>query len=255
MTLVSIALLIAGCGGDSDADSGSDEGGGALVLKAGTPPSESDCAFDDAGSVGGAGGDGSIRAPDPGTYRYSTSGTETVPGGEGAKPLPRETETLVTPAREKEGLTCFGSERTLSERTRIPEVYVLRGEDVYITALGFDTPNLVESFNPRPAVLALSGSQSSWTGGFKGTTSGSYRVEIIGRRTLTIGGTKVKAVGLESTATYQGEATGTRRTVTWLAIDRSLVLQEEGTSTIEVGGGSERLEYRTRLLSMKPEAG
>ena len=252
MTIVAIPLLTAGCGGDSDAKSEPD----ALVLKAGSPPSVRDCAFEDADSIGRAApGSGRIAAPAPGVYLYSTSGTETVPGGERPEPLPHQTESLVTPSRRANDLTCFGSERRLSDRTRIPEVYVLRGEDVYITALGFDTPNLVQAFNPRPAVLALSGSTSSWNGTFTGSTSGSYRVEIVGRRTFRIGGKSVKAVGLQSDATYTGEATGTRRTETWLAVDQSLVIEEQGTSTVKVGGGTERLKYRVKLLSLTPGAG
>ena len=254
MALLSICALTAGCGG-SDDDAPAAEAG-ALVLEAGSPPSERDCGFEDAASVEPAApGSERVEAPEPGVYRYATTGTETVPGEAGARRLPRESEALVTPSRTLKGVTCFGSQRTFSDRTRIPEVYVLRGEDVYITALGFDTPNLVESFNPRPAVLAVSGTETVWSGSFKGSTSGDYRVEIIGRRNLRIGGKSVRAVGLRSDANYQGEAEGSRRTTTWLAADRSMVLQEEGESVLVVGGGEQRLRYRTKLVSLTPEAG
>jgi hypothetical protein len=250
MTLFTISLIAAGCGGDSE--SKSDEPA-ALVLKAGSPPSERDCGFDTADAIEPAPpGSDRIAAPDPGIYLYATTGTQTTPGESGREQLPHQTESLVTPARKTKDLVCFGSERSLSARTKIPEVYVLRGEDVYITALGFDTPNLVESFNPRPAVLALGSTTSSWTGSFKGSTSGTYRVEIVGRRSFKVGGETVKAVGLQSDATYTGEASGSRRTMTWLAIDRSLVIQESGQSRIKVGGGDERLDYETELLSLTP---
>jgi hypothetical protein len=248
MTLLSICLIAAGCGGDSEDKSAEPA---ALALKAGSPPSERDCGFDTADAIEPApAGSDRIAAPEPGIYLYATTGTETTPSGR--EQLPHETQSLVTPARKTKDLTCFGSERSLSARTKLPEVYVLRGEDVYITALGFDTPNLVESFSPRPAVLALGSTTSSWTGTFKGSTSGNYRVEITGRRSFKIGGETVKAVGLQSDATYTGNAEGTRRTMTWLAIDRSIVLQESGESRITVGGGDERLEYETKLLSLTP---
>lgn len=251
MTLVLTALVAGGCGGGDD---GSSEGAEALSVEAGSPPAVADCAFENPESLGSApAGAGRVSAPTAGTYRYATSGTETVPGEPRPKALPKETETVVTPTRRVRELTCFGSERRISERTRLPEAYVLRGEDVYITALGFDTPNLVRGIAPRPAVLALSGTQSSWSGQFAGRTSGTYSVEIIGRRTFKIGGRKVKAVGLSSEATYEGDATGSRRGETWLAQDGSLVIAESGESSIQVAGGTEKLRYERRLVSLDPE--
>ena len=150
------------------------------------------------------------------------------------------------------GLTCFGVEHRHSPTTRTADVYVLRGEDIYIVAVGFTTPGYVQTVLPRPAILALSGTSTRWSGSFSGRTSGTYRVEIPGRRTMRVGGRSVKVVQLTSSATFRGELTGSQTTSTWLAADRSLIVEETGTSSLRFGGDEERLTYRNRLVSLTP---
>lgn len=248
MTLAATALAATGCGGGSDDKPAPQQG---LRLSAASAPSVADCAFEDAKSLDrpASGGD-PIEAPAPGTYSYETRGTEAVPG-ESRRPLPATTKVSVTPSRRSGGLSCVGFVRRWSDRTTTSEVYVLRGEDVYVTAIGLDTPNQVESVAPRPAILALSGSGTAWKGAFAGDTTGSYEMEIIGRRTVRVGGESVRAVGIETRARYSGDAAGSRRTTSWLALDRALVLSEEGDSSLRVGGGDEKLSYTTKLTSLE----
>jgi hypothetical protein len=192
-----------------------------------------------------------VKAPRPGVYRYTTAGSESAPSGRRA--LPAATTALVTPARSAPGLRCFGIRHRLSHRTDTASIYVLRGADSYVVGLGVSTPNLVQRVRPRPAILGLSDTETGWTGAFTGATRGSYDVELLGRRQMTVGGQPVTAVGVLSRARYRGEVTGTQRTRTWLSTDRSLVLAEQARSVLRLGGAEERLEYRTRLLSLHPQ--
>lgn len=250
MAIAFITVLAAACGGGSDKDDSKPPEG--LRLTAGTPPSVEDCGFEDAESLqaDGSGGE-TLAAPSPGTYTYRSRGAETVPG-EGPRDLPSSTRLTVTPPRRDGNLSCVGFIRRWSDRTTTYDVYVLRGEDVYVTALGLDTPNSVESARPRPAILALSGSGTTWKGGFGGDTEGSYNMEILRRGTLSIAGERVRAVQVSSTATYRGGTTGRRRTTAWLGVDRPLILSEDGEQTLQVGGGEEQLRYSTTLTALRP---
>jgi hypothetical protein len=249
MTAAVITMLAAGCGGGSDDDPDAPSG---LRLSAGSAPSVEDCGFEDAKSLQGDGSGGATpTAPSAGSYTYRSRGAETVPG-EGVRNLPATVRLTVTPPRRSGKLTCVGFIREWSDRTTTYDVYVLRGEDVYVTAIGLDTPNSVQSARPRPAILALSGAGTTWKGSFGGDTRGSYEMEILRRGTLSIRGERVRAVQVSSSATYSGGTTGTRRATTWLGVDRPLILREDGDSSVRVGGGDERLRYTTTLNSLRP---
>jgi hypothetical protein len=247
VALPMVGVVAVGCGGGSKKD---DPAPARLDLTPGAPPSAAQCGFD---SIGDAArdGSGSTTPPKAGAYSYSTTGRETTEDG-GTAPLAQTTTAIVTPTRRTGGLTCFGSERRLSTRTELADVYLLRGEDIYLVGLGVATPNLVETIAPRPAILALSGSQSSWTGAFRGNTAGTYKVELLGRRTFRVGGKSVKTVGLDSRATFTGETTGSQKRTTWIATDQALIVQETGRFELKLGGSVERLAYSSRLESLEP---
>jgi hypothetical protein len=242
MAAIAIGVL-GGCGGgDSTADDA--PATQRIELSAAAAPSQELCGFGELRGPEAKGAPGN-DPPAAGVYAYATAG----------KGLPQRTESTVTPSTKQGGITCFGSDHRYTKTTRTADVYLLRGEDIYIVADGFDTPHFVQSVKPRPAILALSGTQQEWRGTFAGATSGTYSVEIVGRRTFTIGGKRVKAVGLSSRATFRGETTGTQRRTTWLATGRALVVRETGSSVLHFGGDVERLSYSDRLLSLEPKAG
>ena len=253
LSSLSLVGVATGCGGGGS--SSKQPATNALVLNPGSAPTASQCGFDQLrGSATSA--RGKTLPPAPGAYGYTTQGSESVPGQTGRlRPLPRTSDSLVTPVRRSGGLTCFGMEHRHSPSTRTANVYVLRGEDIYIVAVGFTTPSYVQTVLPRPAILALSGTSTRWSGSFSGRTSGTYQVEIAGRRTIRVGGRSVKVVQLASSATFTGELTGSQKTSTLLATDRSLIVQETGTSNLRFGGDEERLNYRDRLVSLTPGGG
>jgi hypothetical protein len=248
----SLAACAAGCGGSGSSGGGATASNG-IELKAGAPPSASTCGFDRLGSSARS-ARGSQAAPAPGTYSYTSRGTDSVPGTGGRpRALPKSAETLITPARRSGGLTCFGSEQRYSPSTHTSNVYIVRGGDIYIVGVGFNTSSYVQKVLPQPAILAVSATSTSWTGAFRGPTSGSYRVEILRRGSMKVGGKSVSAVELSSKATFTGELTGTQDRTTWLARDRSLVLEESGHSNLRFGGDEEKLAYTIKLRSLQPK--
>jgi len=243
------AALLAGCGA-SGRGSPKAPATNRLVLQAGAAPSSGECGFGELrGPQRGAGG--ATTAPSAGTYTYDLSGTETVPGT-GQRRLPATSTSLVTPTARSQGVSCFGVHSRYSDRFSTSRVYLIRGDDVYIAASGFDTPNFVATILPRPAILAVAGAGTRWSGAFGGRTSGTYSVEILGRRAIAVGGQNVKAVELSSTARFRGEVDGTQKVDTWLAEGRSLVLREKSSSDLRFGGATERLSYRVSLRSLTP---
>jgi hypothetical protein len=249
-TACALPLAFSACG---DSGSAGAPKSNRLALSASKAPTAAQCGFAGRGSPGRVAA--SSRAPAPGSYSYATTARETVPGQGGTRPLPARSDSVITPTRLRGNLVCFGALRRYSSPTRTADVYLRRGDDIYLVALGFDTPSFVLTVLPRPAILALSGSSTTWSGGFTGRTRGSYRVEIVGRRTFKIGNKLVKAVGVRSSAAFRGEADGTQRGVTWLAIARPLVVAESGRSVLRFGGDEERLSFSSRLLSLTPGAG
>lgn len=245
-----LVIFTAGCGGDGgDAPAAESN---RLTLTAGDPPSVEQCGFSELGSDESGSPAKTLPPPEPGTYKYETTGTESVPN-EGTTKLGPVDEIVVTPDRTEGNLACFGFDRRYSPQTSISNVYIQRGEDTYITGVGLATSNYVTTIEPRPAILASAGSGTRWEGKFSGETSGGYEVEIIARKEISVGGESVEAVGLESRATYNGETEGSQIAETWLAVDRPLILADKGKLTIRVGSATNRIEYDSRLTSMTPE--
>jgi hypothetical protein len=249
-----VLLAAPGCGGGEAA---SDEVEGPartqqLTFEAGAAPADDRCGFEDLDSADAAAPRKTLNPPRPGTYSYETEGTVALPDEARAR-LPDRTETVITPATTEGEVSCHGTEQRFSPRATLSNVVIQRGEDVYLTAIGFASSNYVTTVEPRPAVLASAASGTRWDGTFDGPTSGSYEVEVIGRKTFDVGGDQVEAVGLDSRATYHGDTEGSQARKTWLSVDRPLILSESGEFALEVGGGEDRLEYETTLTSLEPE--
>lgn len=250
--LAALSLVASGCGSSSSKPAQGPPASNGLALAQGSPPTEADCGFDQLGSSARS-ATGSEQPPAAGVYSYETRGSDSIPGT-GGKPreLPGVSTQLVTPPRRKGGLTCFASEQRLSPGTRIANVYVIRGGDIYIVAIGFNTANYVQRVLPRPAILALSGTSTKYSGRFGGDTSGRYRIEIVKRGKRKVGGKSVPAVLLSVHAAFTGEIEGTQNRNTWLATDKSLLLEESGESDLRFGGDVEKLGYTVKLRSLQP---
>lgn len=217
------------------------------------PPSAADCGFSSPLPTAAALGGGS-RVPAAGTYRYSVRGSEDLPDARPSE-LPATIETAITPTRRRGDLLCFGVDRPYSPRVGLANVYIRRGDDIYVTAIRLRTPNYVTTIKPRPAILAVPGAGERWRGTFRGATSGEYRTKLLGRRTLSVAGERVEAFGVQLRAQFSGASAGSQRTRTWLAMKRPLVLAEQGELTLRVGGATNRLRYGLRLRSRESDGG
>ena len=241
--------LTAGGGGDDDAPAAEST---RLTLTAGTAPTAEQCGRAELPAQDTAARAETLDPPGAGTYTYRTKGSETA-SNEGQSALDPINDLVVTPPLEDGDLTCFGFEREFSPTTAVTNVYIQRGEDTYISAIGVATANYATTIEPRPAILAVAGSGTRWSGEVTGATSGTYDVEIFDRRPVSVGGERVEAVGLASHATYHGETEGSQDARTWLATDRPLILSERAQLVIKVGSATNRIDYESELTSLDPE--
>ena len=256
LAVCAVAMIATGCGAAPGGTGAQSED---LPLSVEAPPTASACGFDDGVALREAAAlrSGPAAAtPLPGAYRYATHGVTSDPDAAGGvRALPGRTTAVVTPARTAAGLRCFGRRHRLAPYTDAANVYVVRGQDVYVVGVGIATPHLVERVTPRPAILGASDTETRWSGAFRGPTSGTYAVEVLGRRRIRVGDRVVSAVGVRSTAIYRGQVTGEQVSRSWVTPGRSLVVAESARSALRIGGAEERLRYRSRLLSLLPDPG
>ncbi|HEX8054438.1 MAG TPA: hypothetical protein VF517_15735 [Thermoleophilaceae bacterium] len=253
-----IALAVAGCGGD-------DGSGDAPVRNVDRPdpptrPSAEECA-----AVGRVAGGGESRAElvaPPGEYRFRTEGTQTLEGR--SQPLPHETRLIVTPARAAGALRCYRVQRLYSPRFGDTALAAVAGSSAYASEFVSQGGGQRAEFRLSPPI-PLDTNEPSGSGTFNGTleaqrgsvsfegpASGRYRSDFAGRRTITVAGRDVRAVGVRLTlAMAGGEVKATEESERWVSDDNVLV-EETVTQTRAIAGERFRMRYHAELKSLDP---
>lgn len=224
----------------------SDNEFGALKIARPTTPSASQC-----GAVAESGQGRPEKPPLPGTYDYRARGHRVLIGNDRRVfQLPHTIQVVVSPTRRVGRLVCFALQRRFGEDLADTGIFVIRGNDVYLRAVRFQSGSYINAFAPNPAILSLSGSELSWSGTFRGSAVGRYAAELIGRKTIRVGSRSVRAVGIRSRASYAGSLRGWDRSVQWFAPARHLIVAERSTQQRTLGLDRLRLSYSARLTSL-----
>jgi hypothetical protein len=245
LKLLTVAALCMGAAGCGASDSSGDPVAGGAIARP-TAPSAGDCAARELAS----GERSRPLAPAPGTYEYGLRGNETVVGEQReVYDLPRSMPMIVTPATKVSGLRCFRVQRRIRRTVVETSTFASRGEAVYLTKLELETDRSSETLVPRPPVLAISPDDVEWSGAFAGPTRGRYRGELLGRRTIRVGGRPVRAIGIALDSSFAGEVTGTQRSEQWFSVDRHLVLRGRHDERRRFGQDDLRMKYTTRLAA------
>ncbi len=158
----------------------------------------------------------------------------------------------VTKARDAGKLRCYRVRRTLSSDISETATLVVRGSRVYITQVQSTLGGQDTRFQPDPPVLAFDPSRLSWQGAFSGTTSGSYRAEVVGRRRFRIGARGVRTAGVRLTLVSAGQDTGTQSSLQWGDLHSNLVVHETVRQRRSFGVDELQLDYRARVRSLRP---
>lgn len=243
------AMVFAGCGASDSGDSNTS-------ITEPVKPSAEDCGLAIAPpSAKSEKKRSSGREPVPtaGIYRYSTTGSQVVPGaGLRVKDLPSYSELLVTPSRKVREVTCFRVQRRFAPDIANTSTYVVRGENVYLVGLLIQVLGESQEVRPNPPVLFASNSGSSWSGQFGGSTYGSYAFSALGKRTYQVGTKRVRAVGMSSSVSFQGEVRGTQAATAWISLDDNVVVAEKVKSRQDFGVSALHLHSRSHLISLQP---
>lgn len=244
---IAIAIVVAGCG-DSD-DTSTDARAPAVE-----PPSIPDARACDAQELATA-----VRpdrlVPASGTYRYQTKGTRTVSSSDGepdVKQLPAQTEVVITPAKSFGGLRCFRVQRKLTKTIADTATLVVRGSDLYLTEVLFETNGQRDIVRPRPPVHSLDPDETEWAGAFRGATSGSYRATSLGRRQMRVADRRARALGVQLQLSLAGDVEATEVSTRWLLPSRNLNLSERVLQKRDFGLDRITLRYSSTLESLNP---
>lgn len=246
------ALALAGCGGDDDGDDGQDGGGAASLLPPPRTPSAADCRA--------KGLETSERpdrlAPAAGTYTYDVDGrSESIGETRRTSRLPERATLVVTRPARIGRLLCFKVQRRFSPELADETTFVVRGGDVLVTALAFQSGGQVTQVQPRPAILSFDGGATEWSGSFAGATRGSYRASVGERREMRVGGDRVIAAPIESQVSFGGEVRGTDRSTRWGSERDNTLIEERVVQERTFGLDRLRLTYTARLRDSRPSGG
>lgn len=198
--------------------------------------------------------------PRPGTYVYAQEGFEELcrAGACDRQALPddQEIEAVVvseSPARTVVQTTARSGSRELRTTTSYGRPAAL------ITELAFHFDyrglRLSRSYRPAPAVAALRlpfAEGRRWAGRWTAETSGSYRVVVVGRATLTSGGSSVEAWHLHTLTAFRGELRGTADIDTWIDASDLGVVAMRGTMDIASAFGNYRSRFSSHLVERPP---
>lgn len=226
------AAVVPGCGGDDEGAPAERE----ATLERPKPPTAEDCAVKTLATSTKP----DDLVPRAGTYRYATTGTRRVLGGDGTSSrLPKTSQTIITPALKAGSLRCFRVQRRFGEQLGDTVTLVVRGGDLYITQLDSVAGGQLIELRPNPPIRSVPGEEVEWRGSFRGPTSGSYAGAVIDRRRIN----GEQAVGLKLQVVSSGEVEGSEKSTRWVSLDRNLVLSETVVQQREFG--LDRLELRS----------
>lgn len=238
-----MVLALSGCGGGNDKTSTR-----ALTLQQPERPTAAQC---DYGSASAA--KPTESPPRAGTYEFKTTGKKVLIGEKRRVfKLPTSSKAVITPARRVGNILCFTTQRKYESDLGDTATFLIRGSDIYLRKLRFQSGGYIKSLSPNPPLLSLSGTELDWSGVFRGRTSGQYAAEVVGRKRIKVGPRKVRAVGIKTRVSYGGDIKGWERSTRWIAVERNMVIAEDVVQERKFGLDRLRLSYRASLESLEP---
>lgn len=215
-----------------------------MTVKMPTSPTASDCAIPILQSQRAA----ADLDPPAGTYRFAVRGKRKLSGSQGySRKLPKEMRLIVLPAESFGQVKCFVAQRRYSDSLADTSTFAIRGDDVYLTRLLVQSGGQIADVLPRPPVQSIAGSGSVWSGQFRGPTSGSYRMELLGRKSMTLRGERVTAAGIQSEFVFNGDFTGRESSERWIATETNEIISERVHQERNFGVDVISLDYTARL--------
>lgn len=209
------------------------------------------------GGPGFTGGPGGSEAyPAAGDYVYAQEGFERFCQGPSCnkEPLPG-TATLSASYSERSASeavvvteTRSSEQQTLTTTTRYtPDKALITRVVIDFSYGGF---NFAQEYEPQPPVESLRlplSAQEGWSGRWKAQTSGDYRVKVLGRERVAVGGSTVDAYRLETATNFRGEFSGRAQITAWIDPETKMVVKTDGDIAVASRFGEYTSSFRTVL--------
>ena len=192
--------------------------------------------------------------PEEGVYSWSTEGWEEAAGIR--REFPRESQRIITASDGD----SYKQHHYFSEEREIWSEFVTSKKGMHMASqrnrakFGPVTNDSTITFSPAMLVgLAHPEVGKSWSGSWKGKTSGTYAARIFDRGTMTVGGESLEVWGYELRLQMKGELEGTVFARIMYAPEHALTVQENYKQDIQSERGRYRAEWSVTLKSTTPQ--
>ncbi|MDQ3951861.1 MAG: hypothetical protein M3279_02680 [Actinomycetota bacterium] len=251
-----------GDGGTASGKRGSDDGGrGTGGSSAGGGPGGGGGTRGSGGGGGNgfaAGPRGSAGYPAAGDYVYAQDGWERFCQGPSCnkEPLPETATTSASYSQRSADAAVVVTETRSSEKQKLTTTTRYTREKALITKVVIDFTysglDFAQSYEPQPPIEALLfplSAQDGWRGRWKARTSGDYRVRILGRDAVSIGGRSVSAYRLETVTNFRGDFSGRAQMSVWIDPETAMVLKTDSDVAVVSNFGEYTSSFETTLRS------
>ncbi len=192
--------------------------------------------------------------PEEGVYSWDTEGWEEAAGIR--RNFPEESQRIITASDGD----SWKEHHYFSEEREIWTDFVITRDGAHVAMqrnrakFGPVTNDSTVDFAP-PMLVGLAQPQvgRSWTGEWKGRTSGTYTGRVFDHSTMTIGGETVEVWGYETRMQMQGELNGTVIARVMYSPKYAMTVQEHYTQNIETDRGRYRAEWTMTVTSTTPQ--
>jgi hypothetical protein len=192
--------------------------------------------------------------PEEGVYSWSTEGWEEAAGIR--REFPRESQRIITASDGD----SYKQHHYFSEEREIWSVFVASEKGMHMASqrnrakFGPVTNDSTITFSP-PMLVGLADPEvgKTWSGSWKGKTSGTYSNRIFDHGTMTVGGESVEVWGYELRLQMRGELEGTVSARIMYSPEHALTVQEHYEQDIQSERGRYRAEWSMTLKSTTPQ--
>ena len=222
-----------------------------------TDGSEGSDGSDDLTEGSGEDDHSSAAYPAAGTYSYRQKGFEEFCQGASCErerlparqPVTIETENA-GPDQATVEIEIKSGSRTVRSTTRFDRAHALITK-VYVR-FAYSGFNFEETYTPEPPVDSLRfplTAGESWSGSWRDSTSGDYRVAVFDKETLQVGGRSVQAFHYQTFTDFRGQFSGRSKVDTWIDPATKAIVKTDGVLNVTSAFGRYSTSFKTELRS------
>lgn len=202
--------------------------------------------------------DGSSASyPAPGSYTYSQDGYEEFCQAATCEreELPaRQPVSILTDQGGPDGaivvMEMRSGNRLVRSTTRFNREHALVTK-VYVR-FAYNGFTFEETYSPEPPVDSLRfplTAGESWSGSWRDSTSGDYRIRVFDKEAMSVGGRSVQAFRYETFTDFRGQFNGRSKVETWIDPATKAIVKTRGVLNVTSAFGRYSTSFGTQLQS------